>query len=191
MSSPDRGSLTGKLLVATPALVDPNFARSVVLVLDDDRSGTLGVVLNRPLDLAVDEVLPDWDGDVVEPESLFGGGPVAVDSALAVGVLAGGDGAGTPLGWRPMFGRVGLVDLDAPTEVLSGALSGLRIFAGYAGWTADQLHVEIEEGAWLVLEVHDSDILTAAPTQLWSAVLRRQPGELRLLSTYPPDPALN
>lgn len=199
MSEPEVELLTGRLLVATPSLVDPNFARTVVLVLDHDHSGTLGVVLNRPTDVPVSDVLPEWRSDVSPPGTLFGGGPVATDSALAVGVLAGNgpvadaddDGMSGLVGWRSMFGRVGLVDLDTPVEVLGGALEGLRIFAGYAGWSPAQLEAEIEEGAWLIVDGHDGDLTTLVPDRLWSVVLRRQAGDARFLATYPADPTHN
>jgi putative transcriptional regulator len=187
---PETPSYAGRLLVASPSLRDPNFARTVVLILDHDHTGTLGVVLNRPLEVEVREVLPDWTGDVSEPSSLFGGGPVATDSALAIGVLiSAGDDA--PLGWRAMYGRVGLVDLDTPVEVLTGALTGLRIFAGYAGWSPGQLEDEIAEGSWLVVDGADDDLTTESPVDLWSQVLRRQSGNVRLLATCPEDPTQN
>jgi len=197
MSASESGleQLTGRLLIATPSLVGPDFARTVVLILDHDHSGTLGVVLNRPTDVPVGEVLPDWTGDVSPPGTLFGGGPVATDSALAVGVLSAAadeaDSASGPVGWRPMFGRVGLVDLDTPVEVVGGALQGLRIFAGYAGWAAGQLEGELEEGSWLVVDGSDEDLTTTRPERLWATVLRRQEGDTRLLSTYPGDATQN
>lgn len=192
----------GRVLVATPGLSDPNFARCVVLVLEHDRDGTLGIVLNRPLDVAVVEVLPDWTGEVSVPGRLFDGGPVSSEAALAVGLLADGpvdagpEGADSdepdgPVGWRTMFGRIGLVDLDAPAPLLDGALSGLRIFAGYAGWSPGQLEAEIGTGSWIVVDGEDDDLTTAAPAALWSHVLRRQSGDVRLLSTCPADPGLN
>lgn len=192
----------GRVLVATPGLSDPNFARSVVLVIEHDRGGTLGIVLNRPLDVTIGEVLPDWTGEVSAPERLFDGGPVSSEAALAVGLLTG-DAAGEAgdeadadehvglVGWRTVFGRVGLVDLDAPVSLLDGALSGLRIFAGYAGWSPGQLEVEIEAGAWVVVDGDDGDLTTRVPGTLWSQVLRRQRGDLRLLSACPPDPSHN
>lgn len=192
----------GRLLVATPGLRDPNFARSVVLLLEHDRDGTLGIVLNRPLEVTIVEVLPDWTGEVSAPERLFDGGPVSSEAALAVGLLThpAPDGAdedteahedGGLVGWRTMFGRVGLVDLDAPAPLLDGALSGLRIFAGYAGWSPAQLEVEIDSGAWVVVDAEDDDLTTRTPGTLWSQVLRRQRGDLRLLSTCPHDPSQN
>ncbi len=96
-----------------------------------------------------------------------------------------------PLGWREMHGRVGLVDLDTPAEVLAGALMGMRVFAGYAGWQSGQLEAEVAEGAWLVLDALVEDVVTGTPELLWTNVLRRQVGDLRLLATCPIDPALN
>lgn len=189
----------GRVLVATPQLSDPSFARSVVLVLEHDRGGTLGIVLNRPLEVPIVEVLPDWTGQVSDPGRLFAGGPVSREAALAVGLLSTGSGKehsgvdeeGGPVGFNAMFGRVGLVDLDAPARLLDGALSGLRIFAGYAGWSPGQLEDEMEAGAWVVVDAEDEDLTTRTPDALWSQVLRRQQGNLRLLSTCPPDPGHN
>ena len=144
-------TLTGRLLVATPALGDSNFERSVVLVLDHDEDGALGVVINRPTPLDVSEVLPVWQPLATEPGVLFQGGPVALDSALGL-ALVPGEGEEEPLGWRRVVGRVGLVDLDAPPEVLAAEVSRLRIFAGYAGWGAGQLEDELAEGAWYVVD---------------------------------------
>ncbi len=183
-------SYAGMLLVAAPTMLDPRFHRCVVLVLDHDHTGTLGVILNRQLEVPVNEVLPDWTGNVTAPDSLFGGGPVSPDSALAVGVLDASL-AEHPLGWRLMHGRVGLVDLDTPAVVLDGALRGMRVFAGYAGWSPGQLEVEIEEGSWVVVDGADGDLTTRTPDALWSQVLRRQRGNLRLLSTCPRDPSQN
>jgi len=180
---------TGRLLVATPVLRSSPFERRVVLLLDHDADGSLGVVLNDPLEVPVHSVLPAWSESVSAPDVLFGGGPVSTDAALAVGVLAAE--SAEPLGWRQMYERVGLVDLDAPHEVVDGAVIGLRVFAGYAGWSAGQLEDEVEEGCWLVVDALQQDLLDGSPHDLWSRVLRRQPDETRLLATYPADPTAN
>lgn len=126
-------SLTGRLLVATPALADPNFDRAVVLLLDHDEEGSLGVVLNRPTPVDVGDILEGWAELAGEPGVVFQGGPVQLDSALGVAVIPGGaTGESTPLGWRRVHGAIGLVDLEAPPELLASALGSLRIFAGYA-----------------------------------------------------------
>lgn len=180
----------GRLLVASSALLDPNFAASVVLVLDHDEDGSLGVVLNRPTPVSVASVLPAWADSVDQPPVIFGGGPVSTDSALAVACVPEGR-AGDPVGFRRLFADTGLIDLDTPQEVLAPAMTRMRVFAGYAGWGAGQLVAEIEEGSWYVVASRADDIFGADPGRLWTRVLRRQPGELAWLSTRPVDPTLN
>lgn len=123
----------GQLLVATPRLVDPNFARSVILLLDHDEDGALGVVINRPSELPLVAVLPTWSDAVTDPAHLFHGGPVAVDSAVAVGVASGLEPA-TSDGFQPMVAPFGLIDLDSDPDVVASQIVGMRIFSGYAGW---------------------------------------------------------
>jgi putative transcriptional regulator len=179
----------GMLLVATPALLDPNFADAVVLLLDVDDQGALGVVLNRPSAIPVADVLEDWGDVVAEPEVLFRGGPVSTEGALAVATLRAEDDV--PVGFRAVEGRLGLLDLDTPTELLEGTLEAVRIFAGYAGWGAEQLVGEIEEGSWYVVPAQLPDVFRDDPSELWRDVLRRQPGEMAWHSTRPFDPELN
>ncbi|HSE08748.1 MAG TPA: YqgE/AlgH family protein [Nocardioidaceae bacterium] len=182
----------GQLLIATPLLVDPNFERTVVLVLDHDDTGSLGVVLNRPSPVPVGDVLQDWQALVAEPGVLFHGGPVATDSALAVASIPNGQAPESdPVGFRRLFGETGIIDLDTPTELLDHAISRMRIFAGYAGWGVGQLEAEVEEGSWYVVPAEGGDVFGASPDGLWSRVLRRQPGELAWVSTRPADPTLN
>ena len=232
-------SLTGRLLVATPVLADPNFDRAVVLLLDHDEEGSLGVVLNRPTPVDVSDILEPWAALAGEPGVVFQGGPVSLDAALGVAVVptggggtgraraatpqtadagtdadaeadrdtdtdkdtdtdtdadrrAGGEGgADGPLGWRRVHGAIGLVDLEAPPELLAAELGSLRIFAGYAGWGPGQLEDELSEGAWYVVESEPGDVSSPAPEGLWRSVLRRQRSELALVATYPDDPSLN
>ena len=180
----------GRLLVASSALVDPNFVATVVLLLDHDADGSLGVVLNRPTPVAVASVLPDWADSVADPSVLFEGGPVSTDSALAVAAVPPG-GDSEPVGFRRLFAETGIIDLDTPFEVLAPAMTRMRVFAGYAGWGAGQLEAEIQEGSWYVVESTTEDIFGTEPTRLRSEVLRRQPGELAWLSTRPLDPSQN
>lgn len=183
------GIAAGRLLVATPLLVDPNFIRTVVLLLDADESGALGVVLNRPSQVPVRSILPEWSDRVPEPDVLFAGGPVATDSALAVAHV--GDAEGEPVGFRRVYGNTGIIDLDTPAELLTDVLGGVRVFAGYAGWGPGQLEAEVAEGSWFLVDSVFPDVFGAAPDQLWADVLRRQPGELAWLSTMPMDPTTN
>jgi putative transcriptional regulator len=201
MSAHDPGAptasheLTGRLLVASPELGEGPFERSVVLVLDHDEAGALGVVINRPTEVEVAEVLPAWQPLASDPGVLFQGGPVALDSALGLALLPPTATDEEPLGWRRVVGRLGLVDLDTPPEVLAAELTRLRIFAGYAGWAGGQLEDELAEGAWYVVPATAdgafADAFSTAPDRLWRAVLRRQGGDLAMVSTYLADPSLN
>lgn len=190
----EASSLTGRLLVATPALADPNFDRAVVLLLDHDEEGSLGVVLNRPTPVGVGDVLGSWAGLTGAPPVVFQGGPVSLDSALGLAVVPGEPRDGEdpdPLGWRRVFGAIGLVDLEAPPELLAAELGSLRIFAGYSGWGPGQLEKELVGGAWYVVESEPGDVSSPDPEQLWRSVLRRQRNELAMVATYPDDPSLN
>ncbi|MDQ1288323.1 MAG: putative transcriptional regulator [Actinomycetota bacterium] len=181
--------LTGRLLVATPRLGDPNFRRAVVLVLDHNDDGALGIVVNHPLEVDVEAVLPDWQPFTTAPGRLFQGGPVQLDSALGIVAVPGDDAE--PAGVRRIIGSLGLVDLDTPPHVVARGVSGLRIFAGYSGWSAGQLESEVADGAWYVVDAESRDPFSDSPETLWRQVLRRQRGELAFVSTYPEDPSLN
>ena len=93
--------------------------------------------------------------------------------------------------WRRVHGAIGLVDLEAPPELLAAELGSLRIFAGYAGWGPGQLEKELSEGAWYVVESEPGDVSSPSPERLWRSVLRRQRSELAMVATYPDDASLN
>ncbi|MCW2497205.1 YqgE/AlgH family protein [Jatrophihabitans sp.] len=177
---------SGRLLVATPLLADPHFSRTVVYLLEHDGGGSVGVILNRPSHTPVGQVLPDWQDVVSGPAVVFSGGPVQPDGALCLGQVAS-DGPGV----RGVVDGVGTVDLDGDVTVITGLTNQLRVFAGHSGWAPGQLDDEIAEGAWWVLPGGPADLFSEAPRPMWPRVLRRQPAPLCLVSTYPPDPALN
>lgn len=181
--------LTGRLLVAVHGLADPNFHRAVVLVLNHDDDGALGVVLDRPLDVAVGSILPEWQDAVSPPAVVFQGGPVGLDGALAVAVVP------TGMPEHPSVNRItgefALVDLEADPAEAGKACSAVRVFAGYSGWGAGQLEDEIAAGGWYVLPAQADDLVTPEPAGLWRRVLRRQGGDLALVSTYSENPLLN
>ncbi|KRF36639.1 YqgE/AlgH family protein [Nocardioides sp. Soil805] len=181
----------GMLLLATPGLTDPNFAHTVVLLLNADEEGVLGVVLNRPSQVPVAEIdeVGAWTPTLTSPEVLFKGGPVSVEGAIAVAMLRDVDDQ--PVGFRSVQGRLGIVDLDTPVALFEGSLVGMRIFAGYAGWDAEQLRGEIARGDWYVAAGETGDFFRDDPSELWRDVMRRQPGQLAWHSTRPVDPDLN
>ena len=182
-------SLAGKLLVATPEIGDELFTQSVVLVLQHDEETAEGVMLNKPLDTQVDDVLPGWQEGATSPQRVFQGGPVQLDSAIGVVGLPGD--AEEPPGVRRLFGAISLVDLDSPQEIIWPQVSALRIFAGYSGWSSEQLADERARGGWYVAESEVGDVFDSDPATLWRRVLRRQGGSLAWVSTYPVDPDLN
>jgi putative transcriptional regulator len=180
-------SLAGKLLVATPDLGDPNFYRSVVFIVEhDDVEGVLGLVLNRPTEATVAEHLPRWHDVASDPAVVFVGGPVTPDVAIGV-VAAPGQ---PPEGWTPALGAVGLADLSGSPDDLGG-VERCRVFAGYSGWVAGQLEMELAIDSWFVVDADESDVFSDAPQDLWRTVLSRQPSRLSWLANYPPDPRLN
>jgi putative transcriptional regulator len=178
-----------RLLIATPALADPEFFRTVVFLIEHDETGTVGVIINRPSHAPVGQILPDWQEVMSEPAVVFNGGPVQRDGALGLGRLGGATDAGN--GLRAVSGGLALVDLDAnPDEVAVGAAS-LRVYAGHAGWGVGQVEAEIEEGSWFVVTGGLDDVFSERPGTLWRSVLRRHPAPLSLLSTFPVDVGLN
>lgn len=172
--------------MATPLLVDPNFNRGVVYLLEHDEGGTVGVVLNQPSHTPVGQVLPGWHDAVSGPAVVFNGGPVQPDGALCLGRLTT-DGPGV----RQVVDGVGTVDLDGDVAVITGLTTRLRVFAGHSGWAPGQLEAELAEGAWWVVPGSPDDLFSAEPGTLWVRVLRRQRFPLNLVSTYPSDPLLN
>lgn len=181
----------GTLLVATPGLEDPNFRRTVVYVIEHRPQGTMGVVLNRPSEVPVRDVLPAWAPLAAHPHSVFVGGPVDGRVALCLAAVRTGQDPTKVDGLMSVSGPVALVDLESDPTVIGPRLRGLRVFAGYAGWDAGQLAGEIERGDWIVVPALPDDVLTGQERTLWSRVLRRQGPPLSLLATFPADVTLN
>ncbi len=185
------GLEAGSLLVAGPGLTDPNFARTVVYVIEHRGEGTLGVVLNRPTDVPVQDVLPLWAPHTSRPHAVFNGGPVAERTALCLAAVRTGHDPARLGGVVAVRGPVALVDLEGNPEELAGRLRGLRVFAGYAGWDAGQLAGEVSRGDWLVVPALPDDVLVPVGADLWGRVLRRQAMPHALLATCPADVTTN
>ena len=185
----DIDPLIGRLLVASPQLGDPNFERTVVLLLDHGPEGALGVVLNRPTGLPVDEILDAWrdQAEAAPPGVVFRGGPVSPDAVIGLARTAADEEGDR----RHVMDGVDTVDLAVEPAAQPVAVVGVRMFAGYAGWSPEQLEDELAEGAWIVLDAVASDIFTEAADELWHDVLRRQGGTVAILAAYPPHPSVN
>jgi putative transcriptional regulator len=175
------------LLVAAPPLVDPNFDRTVVLVLEHGESGALGIVLNRPSDTTLADVFPEWRELVSPPDVAFAGGPVATDAVIALARRR----APEVDGFTEILDDLGTINLaDDPLDI-GASLLALRVFAGYAGWAPFQLEAEMAQGAWFDVALQPDDPFAAAPERLWRDVLRRQRGRLSVFSTFPEDASIN
>lgn len=180
--------LKGRLLVATPSLNDPNFARTVVLSLEHADDGAVGVVLNRPSATDLADPLPGWQRLATDPRVVFVGGPVSPDAAIC---LARSWPDELVEAYQPLIGSLGTVDLSADPDDVAGALAAIRVFVGYAGWGPGQVEDEIESGAWFVVDAHPDDALSPDPDLLWETVLRRQHGTLAMFANFPTNPSMN
>jgi putative transcriptional regulator len=178
-------SLKGYLLVAGPALVDPNFWRAVVLVGEHSEDGALGVILNRASDATVDEALPELAALADDLGAVHVGGPVQPSAIVVLADFVEPDRAGSLV-----IDSVGFLPSEVDPDSL-GELRRARVYAGYAGWGPGQLDGELEEGSWIVEPAIPEDVFTADPDTLWGDVLRRKGGPFGVLALMPPDPSLN
>ncbi|MFC7531343.1 YqgE/AlgH family protein [Actinoplanes sp. GCM10030250] len=183
-------SMTGQLLVATPTLKDPNFDRTVVLLVAHETGGALGVVLNRATEVPVAEVLGNWGELAGDPAVLFEGGPVQPESAICL-ARTRPEVKKRVTGFHTVSGALGTLDLSADPDRMRENVAGIRVFAGYSGWSAGQLEDEIASGSWFVFDALPGDPFVERPDDLWAMVLRRQGDILAAVAHFPPDVSLN
>jgi putative transcriptional regulator len=182
-------STARRLLVATPTLLDPNFFRTVVFVIEHTPEAALGVVLNRPSEAPLADALPDWAHLAAPPSVAFVGGPVqAHEAVIGMGRAAP---AATGDGWEPLVDRIGTIDLGRAPDDIAPEIEAIRVFAGYAAWGPGQLDGELALDGWYVVEADPVDLLTDDPDTLWRRVLRRQGGDLAIAANFPLDPGTN
>jgi putative transcriptional regulator len=179
-------SLAGQLLLASPALQDPNFTRTVVLVSLHSDEGAMGLVLNRPSSVTVSDAVPQLEQAVSDAERVYVGGPVQPTSVVFLAEFLDPSPAGLLV-----LGRIGFPAPDAGIEELIEATERGRVFAGYAGWGEGQLDAEIEQGDWIAHAALPEDVFTDVPEELWSVVLTRKGGSYALIARMPPDPSVN
>jgi putative transcriptional regulator len=178
-------SLRGHLLIASPALLDPNFRRTVVLVTEHTEDGAAGLVLNRPSLVEVGAAVPQLEELVDADEQVWVGGPVQPEAVLVLGEFLDPDDAAVPL-----FESLGFPSLDEPEEIVP-ATTRRRVFAGYAGWSAGQLEEEVANEDWILEPALADDAFTEEPDELWRDILRRKGGIYELVARMPDDPSLN
>jgi putative transcriptional regulator len=179
-------SLAGQLLLASPSLRDPNFARTVVLVGVHNEEGAMGVVLNRPSNVTVLEAVPQLEAAVDALEPVYVGGPVQPTSVVCLAEFLD-----PSLAELLVLGRIGFPAPATGIEELAEATARRRVFAGYAGWSNGQLDAEVEQGDWIAQPALPEDVFAEAPGELWSAVLTRKGGSYALIARMPSDPSVN
>jgi putative transcriptional regulator len=176
-------SLKGQLLIAAPILIDPNFRRSVVLVIEHSAEGALGVVLNRPTVLPVAEAVPELSG--LDDGWVFAGGPVQPQAVIALAEYSGPPPEGS------VCGPIAPVGVDSDMDTLADRVTRVRVYAGYSGWGEGQLEGELDEDSWFVEPALPGDVFCADAGGLWGQVLERKGGQYRLLARMPEDPSTN
>ncbi|MEJ6601033.1 MAG: YqgE/AlgH family protein [Verrucomicrobiia bacterium] len=182
---PNSDSLAGSLLLAHPAMQDPNFHRAVVLLSAHDDEGALGVVLNRPMDQELSDLDESFGISNLGAVPVYEGGPVQTDRLLICGVSmhSGGEGLRLHFGIEPAAAK----DLLAE----HGEMIELRAFLGHSGWSAGQLENELEQNTWAVSEI-PGDLLQRDPDEsLWRGVISMVSPEWRLLAEEPDEPERN
>lgn len=176
-------SFVGKLLLAVPALRDPNFSRSVIyMAAHTDHEGAFGYILNRPLDQRVADLLPDKNLGPLGEVRVFMGGPVATDKL-----------AFASLRWDKMKSRLKcqthLSVSDAIVELTKG--NEVRAFIGYSGWTEGQLEGELKRRSWIITPPRSVVLKVEKPRQLWRALLEDMGPVFRLIAQMPEDTSMN
>jgi putative transcriptional regulator len=178
-------SLRGKLLIASPALTDPNFARSVVLMTEHSEDGAMGIVLNRPAETSASELMPSLES-IAGTDPLFIGGPVQPQAVVLLAEFSDPDAAA----WI-VVADVGLASSQSDFSELDDAVRRGRFYAGYSGWGPGQLELELEIESWIIEPPLPTELFPDDPESLWSDVLERKGGSYSLISRMPDDPSMN
>lgn len=176
-----KDTLAGSLLLAHPAMRDPNFRRSVILMSLHNAEGAMGVVLNRPLGKRLGELSGEFALGPLAGVPLYNGGPVQTQQLVLAAWQTRDDG------FRLHFG----VEPDKARQLLEEEGTHVRGFLGYSGWSAGQLENEMKLRTWVVVDVPEDLLEHSQDETLWRTVLGREGMEWRLLAGEPEDPTAN
>lgn len=177
----------GSLLISEPTLNDNYFNRSVVLLTEHNNEGTIGFILNKPIDINLADLLPDFDFNSLQ---VFFGGPVNKDNLFYIHTL-GKEIEGAQHIYGDLYWGGDFSLLKDKLKLIKEHTSQVRFFIGYSGWEQEQLMHEIEANSWVVVEPLESDILSQDPKDLWRSILRGMGSDIALLSFFPENPQLN
>ena len=181
----EHAPLRGRLLIASPTLADPNFARTVVLITEHSPEGAMGVVLNRPSETEVEAVAPELAA-IAGAEPVFIGGPVQPQALVVLAEFSDPAAAA----WI-VAADVGFVSAEVERDSLEASIRRGRVYAGYSGWGSGQLEGEVSEDAWIVEPPLPAELFPEDPRALWRDVLARKGGQYALIARMPDDPRLN
>jgi putative transcriptional regulator len=166
----------GKLLVASRDLPDPNFAKTVILLVQYDEDGVVGLILNRRSKVPISRVLGEVAGAKARPDPVYAGGPVGRTEVLALARGPSGDA-------KRVFGDVFVVSSkEAMGKTFASATDAdtVHVYLGYSGWTEPQLENEMDLGAWYIFPASAKMVFDADPDSLWDRLIRQT--ELRIAS---------
>ena len=177
-------NFAGSLLVAHPNMLDPNFRRTVLFVSEHEPAeGALGVIINRPLDRPVAELVSGSPPTGLADVPVFLGGPVGKNQ-LMFAAFEWKKGAGLKLNHNIAF--------DEGHDVQSNkSLVTVCAFVGYAGWGAGQLESEVKQKAWVVQNANPSLLKLDRLPNLWFDIMRKLGPWYKMLAAAPDDPSLN
>ncbi len=176
-------NFAGSLLVAHPNMLDPNFRRTVLFIsAHDPEDGALGVILNRPLDKQVSELVSDEPPAGLAKVPVYLGGPVGRNQ-LMFATFEWEKGEGLKLNHN--------VHVDDASERVEHDPFSICAFVGYAGWSAGQLEAEMKQNAWLLQKPTRSTLRPEKLPRLWFDIMHRLGPWFKMLSAAPDDPSLN
>jgi putative transcriptional regulator len=176
----------GQLLIAEPFLADPNFARSVILLCEHNDEGSVGFIINKPTQLTLGDLLPE----LYTPQLGIGqGGPVQLDTLHMLHRMPeeyGGNEIIPGVYWGGSYEALQNSILNNTYHPVD-----LRLFVGYAGWTAGQLEKEAKEGSWMVVDLNENILFETDPDKMWRSAIELLGKEYAFLANLPLNPQLN
>ncbi len=175
----------GSLLLAEPLMPDSHFQRAVVLLCEHNDDGSLGIIINRPMEMSLEDIAQDL---CIEGQ-LFLGGPVDQDNLFFIHTFDEIENSLPIKNGLYLGGNFNSIKALAMSGKINS--SNCKFFSGYSGWGKFQLKQEIQKGSWVVADSSINDIFSISNGSLWTDTLKNLGGKYKILANYPTDPKLN